>query len=61
MLLEEYNLTGKVALITGAARGVGREIVFAVAEAGSDTSLRAGRRQSWKKRLLELNSGIESA
>ncbi len=35
-MLKEYNLDGKAALVTGAGRGLGREIAFALAEAGAD-------------------------
>jgi 2-deoxy-D-gluconate 3-dehydrogenase len=35
-MLKEYKLDGKVALVTGSGRGLGREIAFALAEAGAD-------------------------
>jgi 2-deoxy-D-gluconate 3-dehydrogenase len=35
-MLREYNLQGKVAIITGAARGIGRGIALTMAEAGAD-------------------------
>ena len=35
-MLKEYNLQGKVAIITGAARGIGRGIALTMAEAGAD-------------------------
>lgn len=41
MLLKEYEIGGKVALITGAGRGIGRGIVEVLAEAGADIALNA--------------------
>jgi NAD(P)-dependent dehydrogenase (short-subunit alcohol dehydrogenase family) len=42
-MLAEYDLSGKVALVTGAGTGLGAEIAAALAEAGADVAL-AGRR-----------------
>ena len=35
-VLELFNLTGKTAIVTGGARGLGRQAAMALAEAGAD-------------------------
>ena len=34
-----FDLTGKTAFVTGASRGIGREIAVALAQAGADLAL----------------------
>ena len=36
MILDKFNLEGKVAIVTGAARGLGQAIAIGLAEAGAD-------------------------
>ncbi len=39
MILEKFNLTGKVAIVTGAGRGLGRAMAIGLAGAGADLAL----------------------
>ena len=39
MILDKFKLDGKVAIVTGASRGLGRAMAIGLAEAGSDVAL----------------------
>ncbi|MEK7362724.1 MAG: SDR family NAD(P)-dependent oxidoreductase, partial [candidate division NC10 bacterium] len=41
MNIPEYDLTGKVAFVTGAGRGIGKGIAQVLAEAGADVVINA--------------------
>ncbi|MCH2169526.1 glucose 1-dehydrogenase [Myxococcota bacterium] len=41
MTISEFDLSGKVAIVTGASRGIGRSIAIALARAGADVALAA--------------------
>jgi NAD(P)-dependent dehydrogenase (short-subunit alcohol dehydrogenase family) len=53
--LERFSLIGKVALVTGASRGIGAAIARAYAEAGADVAVTARSRPA----LEEVAGGIE--
>lgn len=42
-MLNEFNLDGKTALVTGASSGIGKEIALVLAEAGADVAVAARR------------------
>lgn len=51
-MLKEFDLTGKKAVVTGAGRGLGRDIAVGLARAGADVML-------WSRTLSELQTTAE--
>lgn len=58
-----FDLTGKVAIVTGGGRGIGLEIAEGLAEAGADIVI-TGRRRKWldpaEERLRHLGAATLS-
>ena len=52
---ELFNLTGKVFLVAGGARDLGRDMAFALAEAGADGLLTSRNNSSAEKTSLEIS------
>ena len=53
-VLDAFSLQGKVSVVTGAARGIGRALTLALAEAGSDVAVLVRRPDAVTDLLTEL-------
>ncbi len=53
---ELFDLTGKVALITGGSRGLGREMALAFARAGADVVIVSRKRDSCEQTAAEVEA-----
>ena len=54
MTLERLRLTGKVAVVTGAGRGLGRQMALALAEAGADVVCAARTQQQIERTAADI-------
>jgi 2-deoxy-D-gluconate 3-dehydrogenase len=68
MILEKFNLSGKVAIVTGASKGLGQRMALALADAGADiVGVSSGSMSETKekvegvgRRFLELRANLLS-
>lgn len=54
MITEEYRVDGKVAIVTGAGRGIGKAIALTLAEAGADITVVARTREQIKQTAEDI-------
>ncbi|UCB46397.1 MAG: SDR family oxidoreductase [Spirochaetota bacterium] len=54
MILDEFGVKGKVALVTGAGRGIGKAIALVMAEAGADVALIARTKEQLEQTAEEI-------
>lgn len=54
-LLDKMDLAGKVAIVTGGTKGIGRAIAEALIQAGANVSICARREDELKKAITHLN------
>jgi len=55
-MLNDFNLEGKTALVTGASSGIGKEIALVLAEAGADVAIAARRLDRIEQTADELRA-----
>jgi 7-alpha-hydroxysteroid dehydrogenase len=56
VILERFRLDGKVAVVTGGGRGIGRASALALAEAGADVVIAARRPDTLEEVALEIRA-----
>ena len=55
MSTAEYRVDGKVAIVTGASRGIGKAVALALAEAGADVTVLARTKDKIEQTAEEIN------
>ncbi len=56
MTVADFSLAGKVAIVTGGSRGIGRSISIALAEAGADVCVAARKPESLEESVAAVNA-----
>jgi len=59
MIQKQFDLSGRVALVTGGSRGLGKAMARAFAEAGADVLITSRHEDDLKKAADEIGQGLE--
>jgi NAD(P)-dependent dehydrogenase (short-subunit alcohol dehydrogenase family) len=60
MLSKMFDLTGRVALVTGGSRGLGKAMARGLAEAGADIAISARKEDELTSAAAEIGAGLKS-
>ena len=58
MILDRFSLSGRVALVTGGSKGIGKAIARGFAEAGADVAISARNETELKQATTEIQDGL---
>src|SRR3982750_1544674 len=61
MALDIFNLTGKVALVTGGSKGLGKAMARGLAEAGANVVISSRREDALQVAAREIGEGLSAS
>ncbi|MCB1228037.1 MAG: SDR family NAD(P)-dependent oxidoreductase, partial [Verrucomicrobiales bacterium] len=59
MLIDQFRLQGRVALVTGGSKGLGKAMARGLAEAGADVMIASRKEEELKWAVEEIGAGLD--